>query len=256
MIKAWKPGDRIELDLSFAAQTVSDKPDGFIAGFASTPSTDLFGHRVLKGAFDASIKKKGLTGPRGVKLLAHHDWHKPAGVIQRLQTVNDNLEIEAQLNLNVSYVRDLYEAAKQNGGLNYSVGFMLEDFEFVDEDQEKEEKGAEPDYWLIIKQGDLMEVSVVVFPAQLEAEMTFVKNDPPNTLAEFEKALIANGLCRSRSEAKRLTQAVKASAHLFQGKVPPVVVPASDNPHPWLDASVLKAAVDLTTKAKAILGSR
>src|SRR5262245_57670688 len=101
-----------------------------------------------------------------------------------------------------------------------------------------------------------MEVSVVVFPAQLEAEMTFVKNDPPNTLAEFEKALIANGLCRSRSEAKRLTQAVKASAHLFQGKVPPVVVPASDNPHPWLDASVLKAAVDLTTKAKAILGSR
>ena len=28
-------------------------------------------------------QRKGLTGPRGVKLLAFHDWHKPAGVIKR-----------------------------------------------------------------------------------------------------------------------------------------------------------------------------
>src|SRR5262245_46171292 len=247
-------GDRAELDLAFAAQTVTDKPDAHFAGFASTPSTDLFGHRVLKGAFDKSIKAKGLIGPRGVKLLAHHDWHKPAGIIKRLQTVGDNLEIEAQLNLGVSYVRDLYEAAKFNDGLNYSVGFSVEEFEFVDDEQEK--GGVELDYWLVIKQGDLMEVSVVVFPAQLEAEMTIIKNTPPNTLAEFEKALIAEGLCRSRSEAKRLTQAVKASAHLFQGKQPPAAELVDATPRPWLDAHVLKAATDLTAKAKAILGSR
>jgi len=250
----FKAGDRIELDLSFEAKAVADAPEGTISGIASTASTDLYGHRVLAGAFDESIKAKGLSGPRGVKLLAYHDWQKVAGSITRLQTVQGKLEIDGLLNLNVSYVRDLYEVTKQNGGMNFSVGFRLQEFKFVDEDEEKND-----DAWLVVEKGDLMEVSVVPFPAQLEAELTFVKQyDNPTTLAEFEKALVAKGLCRSRSEAHKLTLAVKQSVHLFPTKQPPLVeAPVIETTHPLLDVALLAPVAELIAKAKATLsGSR
>lgn len=248
----WQAGDRIECDMPFATLAMTDVPDGYIAGIASTPSTDLYGHKVLAKAFDDSIKKKGLTGPRGVKLLAGHDWYKPAGIIKRLDTVGDNLHIEAQLNLNVSYVKDLHEVAKQNGGLSFSVGFALQEFDFVDE----EEIETKDDPWVIIKKGDLMEVSVVCFPACEEAEMTFIKQAPPNTLTELEKALVAEGTFRSRSEARRLIQAIKPHAHLLQGKPASGTQLAGDPTHPRLDASILKPMADLLAKAKATLSSR
>ena len=247
----WQAGDRVECSLMFVANAMQDAPEGYIEGIASTPSTDLYGHKVLAKAFDESIKRKGLTGPRGVKLLAGHDWQKPAGVIKRLETHGENLTIGAQLNLNVSYVKDLHEVAKQNGGLSFSVGFALEEFEFVDDEMENED-----DPWLVIKKGDLMEVSVVVFPAQQEAEMTFIKVAPPNTLAELEKALAADGTCRSRSEAQRLIRAIRPHAHLLQGKAAPLVKPAEEPEHPMLDASILKPMQDLIAKAKATLSSR
>lgn len=256
----WKPGDRIECDMSFTAHAISDAPDGYIAGIASTPITDLYGHKVLAGAFDESIKKKGLSGPRGVKLLAGHDWHKIAGVIKKLETVKEKLNIEAQLNLNVSYVKDLYEVTKQNGGLNFSVGFMLEEFEFVDDDDEdekgkkKDEEKDEDDAWLLIKKGDLMEVSVVTFPACLEAEMSFVKH--VDTTSEFEKALVASGICRGRNEAHKFALFAKRNVHLFEPKTPVLAEQATLSAHPLLDVQMLKAATDLAVKAKALLGSR
>ena len=85
----------------------ADVKDGFISGVASTPSTDAFGHSVCAGAFARSIKAKGLGGPKGVKLLAGHDWAKLIGVITRLE---DALRIEAQLNLDIGYVRDLHSS--------------------------------------------------------------------------------------------------------------------------------------------------
>jgi HK97 family phage prohead protease len=248
-VRDWKRGDRIQCDFSFDQTT--EIQDGFIAGVASAPTTDLYGHKVLPHAFTHSIQKKGLSGPRGVKLLAHHDWTKPAGTIKRLETVGENLSIEAQMNLNVSYVKDLYEAAKQNGGLNFSVGFTLEDFEFVDEDQAKSGEDA----WLVIKKGDLMEVSIVCFPACVEAEMSLVKSNP-NSLTEFEKVLVADGLCKNRSDAQRITLAVKNSPHLFYDKAALEAASHQTPNRPWLDVSKLQAATDLAVKARAFLSSR
>ena len=88
--------------------------------------------------------------------------------------------------------------------------------------------------------------------------MTYVKNEPPNTLADFERALVAQGICKSRTEAKKITLAVKSSPHLFQTKTPPGVEPPVivTPPHPLLDVSKLRAASDLAAKVKAMLGSR
>lgn len=243
---SYKFGDKINLDLGMelAKINVENQPAGYFEGIASTPATDLYGHKVLKGAFDKSIKQKGLTGPRGVKLLAHHDWSKPAGVISKLKTVGDNLEIAGQLNLNVSYVKDVHEVALQNGGLNFSVGFTLDEFEYVDE------KKSEDGEYLLIKTGDLMEVSVVVFPAQLEAEMTFIKNH--ETMSQLEKALVANGLCKSRSEAHKLANYLKANSHLFLDERQPSAEPVVEE-HPLLDVQLLQPVRDQLAKLRAML---
>lgn len=195
-----------------------DIPDGYIAGWASTPDMDFAGHVVAKGAFDLSVSRKGLLGPKGIKLLVQHDSGKPAGIIKVLETRGQGLWIEAQLNLKISYVRDIYEASLMNNGLSFSVGFFLEDFEFKMDEATKTE-------YLLINKAELEEVSVVTFPCNAEAGMTYIKSLPGDekfdTIAELEKALVASGLVKSRNDAQRLTRVVKINRALFQA-TPPV----------------------------------
>jgi HK97 family phage prohead protease len=237
-------GQRIELEFDSALTAAEVLEDGYIKGTASTPSTDLMGHKVLKGAFDKSIQRKGLNGKDGIKLLDHHKSDRPVGNIKKLETVGDALKIEAQFFSNVSYAQDLYEVSKQIGGLNFSVGFELEDFEFV---EEKKSKDGE---YLIIKQGNLIEVSVVTFPAQPDATMDFVKSH--ETLSELEKALAAE-FCRSRSEVHKLVKFLRANQYLLVDKSEPsaetIVKPAA---HP-LDVQLLKACTDLASRANRAL---
>lgn len=209
----FRKATREDLRKQMDVEGESSLPDGYIAGWASTPDLDLYNHVVAAGAFDKSIREKGLTGPEGIKLLIGHDRNKPAGVIKKLETRGDSLWIEAQLNLKISYVVDMYEAAKDNGGLSFSVGFYLEDYERV------EQKGDGQDY-LLIKQGELEEVSVVVFPGNPKAHNTYIKGITDEEafadLPSLEKALVASGLVKSRNDAQRLTRVVKRNAALFR----------------------------------------
>lgn len=243
----YRPGDRIECDMVFVSQAAADLPDGYIKGIASTPRTDLYGHKVLAGAFDESIKTRGLNKGPGIKLLAGHDAQKVCGEIKRLETVGDDLQIEAQFFLDVGFASDLYKVTKHLGGMNFSVGFRLQEFEFVDDDEIENED----DPWILIKKGDLHEVSVVAFPAQQDAQMHFVKHMSLDTLPDIERAMVA---CRTRSDAKRITQVVKNSLHLFGGPAPAAQEPASK--HPLADVTCLQPSLELLAKAKATLSSR
>jgi HK97 family phage prohead protease len=251
----WESGDRIQCDLSFAPIQLdlsAGVPDGYIAGIASTPSTDRHGHKVMAKAFDESIKRKGLAGPSGIQLLIGHDWSKVGGKIKKLETVDEKLLLEAQLYMDVSYVKDVHTVLKQNGGLNFSVGFTLEEFEFNDVME------SEDDPWLIVKKGELMEVSVVTFPSQKDAVMTFVKQAPTeaelDTMTDFEKALVADGVCNSRSQAHRFVRWATKNVHLLQPKTPLLGEKAdTTQPRPLMDASMLKPMADLIAKARAQL---
>lgn len=148
----------------------ADTQSGFISGVASNPQTDAYGHSVRRGAFDASIARRGLSGPSSVKLLEGHQG-LPIGRITRLHTIGQDLRIEAELNMELSRVRDLHSVIRHSGGLNYSVGYRLEEFDI----DEKAKPGAP---WLIIRKADLTEISVVTFPALAEAQMDFVKSAP------------------------------------------------------------------------------
>lgn len=215
-------GERQEALMKFRAATDAeikelgdDLPEGFVAGFASTSDFDHYGHVVKDGAFAESIAEKGLTGPRGIKLLAQHQADKPAGKITKLEYRSGGLWIEAQLNLAISYVKDLYEAAKMQGGLSFSVGFFLDEAEEVFKNNKFDH--------LLIKKGELIEVSVVTFPGNDAAEMTFIKSAEGmefKKLSDFERALVASGIAKSRNDAERLTRMVKLNSHLFH-KNPP-----------------------------------
>ncbi len=238
----FKPASEMELKA-----LGDDLPDGYIAGWASTKDLDSYRHRIAPGAFQEAMDERGLVGPRGIKLLIGHNWDKVAGVIKRLEYRNGDLWIEAQLNLNISYARDSYEAAKMAEGLSFSVGFMLEKYAI--------EKDSDDREWLRIDKGDLYEVSVVPFPGNEAAGMVYVKGReaPVKTIAEFEKLMISVGLAKSRNDAKRLTLEVKA---LFaasakgagsQDDPPPVIVP------PVLAAEKVRDLADLVAQMKATL---
>ena len=79
----------------------ADTKSGFISGVASSPAVDAYGHSVRRGAFDASIAKRGFSGPSSVKLLEGHQG-LPIGRITRLHTVGSDLRVEAELNMELS----------------------------------------------------------------------------------------------------------------------------------------------------------
>lgn len=178
-----------------------DKPAGYVAGWASTDALDSWYSRIETGAFKDAIAKRGIRGPRGIKFLIGHDWDKIAGRIEELEYRDGRLWIAAQFGLNISYVHDFYEAAKMQEGLSFSVGFRIEDYEIDKNDV------------LRIAKGDLFEVSAVPFPANEDCVMTELRSAEdnfPNTMAEFEKSLVIQGLAKSRRDANKIVLAIKS----------------------------------------------
>lgn len=225
----------------FAAATASeipglaDKPAGFVAGWATASTLNCYDQIVAPGAFDASIRQRGLMGPRGIKLLASHRGDRVCGVIERLEQRGDRLWIEAQIDLTITYANDLYKACKISGGLNFSIGFRIEKYSY-DELTEI----------LTITQGDLSEVSIVAFPGNEDATMEIVHSAKENddkiaeTPAQFEARLVRLGLAPSRRIAHRLVQEIKRHARLFQTTADAPVANAVPATPPLLADTVVK----------------
>ncbi|GGE17291.1 hypothetical protein GCM10011360_02620 [Primorskyibacter flagellatus] len=143
-----------------------------VEGWASTGDRDHVGHTVLPSAYAKSIARFGLTGPKGIKFLFHHDPRQPLGHIKKLEVRNAGLWIEADINEDISYGRDIAVATKAQGGLNFSVGFFPVEWYF--------DKDERP----VFTEVELDEVSVVVFPANSEATMSATeKTSDPTTAA-------------------------------------------------------------------------
>jgi HK97 family phage prohead protease len=217
-------------DAELKAALGDEIPDGYVAGWASTKDLDLYGHVVEHGAFTESMSARGLTGPKGIKFLKGHDRDWPLGVIKVLEYRGERLWIEAQFNLDITYAKDLWHAVKMNGGFSFSVGFYLQEYSW-----KQYQKDPEVEY-LYITKGDLFEVSVVPFAGNPEAVMTYVKemvkdNERGNeitTPAQFEKALVAAGLVKSREDAHRCVLLMKQNIGVFKTSDPPPV----DEPDP------------------------
>lgn len=153
-----------------------------VEGWASTPARDHALDVVMPTAFERSIRKYGLSGPKGIKLLSQHDRSLPIGRIKELDIRAGGLWMVADIDESISYAADLAKAIRANDGLSYSIGYRVSegDVEFVDQGL---------DSYFLIKNLDLFEVSVVTFPCNDDCVMSFPKSAEQklaDSIAEFK----------------------------------------------------------------------
>lgn len=235
------------LNLKFAA--LETKPDGFIAGIASTPSIDSYLDIVEPGAFDASIAKRGFKGPRGIKMLSDHaaKVSNIIGVWTVAETRGRDLYVEGLINLKSPLGAEAYRVAKDSG-LGFSVGFETLRYTI----------DAKTNVRTIIE-ADLREISAVVFPANEDCGTLAVKSAPATfeTLAQLERYIVEKGLTASREKARQIVLAMKGNSHLLAktGASQEDAAGQSDRPveaatpQPAIDLAEVKAAFAKTIKA-------
>lgn len=115
------------------------------------------------GAFRNTLKQGGHNG-LGVAMLAFHDTHNPVGIWNILEEKKKGLWVEGQLLIEASNARNAYVLAKGGAIRGMSIGYNS----VVDEiDKAKKVRR--------IKEIDLWEISLVVFPANKKAKITNVK---------------------------------------------------------------------------------
>lgn len=119
--------------------------------------------RILPG-FSEQIAPGAITpNPRGVKLFWQH--REPIGAVTKCRETDKGLVIDAKIS-NTTAGRDAYELVKDGAISQFSIGFRERDYK-----DEKTEDGV-----LRTQTGiDLMEVSLVPFPAYETTEITEIR---------------------------------------------------------------------------------
>lgn len=146
-----------------------------ISGYASVFNiVDSQNDIVQKGAFED-------TKPENIKLLWQHDTLKPIGIIKSLYEDDYWLKIQAEINNRILLGKETTELVRQKAIDGLSIGFCAKDFEY-------DNQGVR-----LLKKVDLMEISVVTFPANRNAGIINVKKlteHPINrSLERIEKLL-------------------------------------------------------------------
>ena len=128
-----------------------------INGYASVFNViDSQNDSIEKGAFEN-------ISSDNIKFLWQHDSAKPIGIIKTIHEDNYGLKFEAEINNKTICGKEASELVKQKAVDGLSIGFYAKDFEY-------DNQGIR-----LIKKIDLMEISIVTFPANRSASITDVK---------------------------------------------------------------------------------
>lgn len=143
--------------------------DGLVEGYASLFGVvDLGRDKVERGAFAASLRKRG---PRGVRFLFQHDPAEPIGAWSAIVEDSRGLRVAGRLNMAVARAREVHALLRQGGLDGLSIGFRavrsLRDAGGV-------RRLVEIDLW---------EISVVTFPMLPDARVASVKRSPSRNTA-------------------------------------------------------------------------
>lgn len=164
----------------------AEKGIGYFEGYGSIfGNKDSYGDVVEKGAFAESLKNNGLPA-----MLWQHRADMPIGVYTEAREDEKGLYLKGEINLKVQKGVEAYELLKQGALKGMSIGFFTEADE-VDRDAQVRR----------LKKLNLLEVSIVTFPANKLATVTGWKNGKPATVREFEKFLQGAGFGRKESTA-------------------------------------------------------
>ena len=184
-----------------SAQTASPEEGMTFSGYGAVfGNVDSYNDVIDKGAFANTIKSFKESGKWPAMLSQHGGWLSsaqdmtPVGVWTEMREDDHGLYVEGKL-ADTPRGRELYELMKMTprpaiDGM--SIGYFVTDS--VDEKKEGE-------YIRHIKGIDLVELSLVTFPANKEARVSGVKSEEL-TIRDAERALRDAGF--SRAEAKRI----------------------------------------------------
>ncbi len=167
---------------------------GVFEGYASVFGvTDSVNDRILPGAFSASLKNFAADG-RLPPLLWQHDPRQPIGVWREMREDGHGLYVKGELFVaDIPRAREAYRLLRENVVTGLSIGYRARD------SHRDDTSGAR-----ILTQLDLVEISMVTFPANDMARVKRVKSalqaGAVPTQKEFEALLRDAGM--SRKQAK------------------------------------------------------
>lgn len=162
-----------QLDFAFTVISVKDAGDEcVVAGYANTSTKDRVGDVVLPSAFAKSLP----TYLKNPILLENHNWDKIAGRTQSAEITDKGLYIEAR----VSDARPDLKTMVREGCLStFSIGYNETDSDYDEATKTK-----------IIKDLELLEISIVSVPANTEASFQVVDTKKPDAPAgEAQKSV-------------------------------------------------------------------
>lgn len=195
-----------DFDLEVKAEDVND--DGTFAGYGSVFGVvDTYQEVVAKGAFKqslAEIKAK----KRAVPVLWQHRSAEPIGIYDLLREDDTGLRVEGRLLIDaVGQAKEAHALLRAGAVSGLSIGYWVRKSSY------DEKTGVRT-----LTQLDLVEVSLVTFPANDDARVDAVKfklaHGELPTLPEFERLLREAGFSRT----KAAVVAAHGLPHLLQSE--------------------------------------
>ena len=151
-----------------AVEVKFQNPDsGVIKGLAATygGQPDAVGDVIAPGAMTASLNALKASGKR-LKMLLQHDPSQAIGQWVSLKETRDGLQVEGKLSLDADDARNAYAKLKDGTLDALSIGYRTLSAE------------PRPGGGRTLTEIELVEISVVTFPANAGAVVTDVKADP------------------------------------------------------------------------------
>lgn len=135
--------------------------EGRFCGYASLfEKIDSQGDRVRQGAFEAGLKKNAVP-----KMLWQHNVTEPIGQWNLIREDQKGLYVEGQLLLDLQKGREVYSLLKKGILDGLSIGCTVKQAQYCEKDGTRD-----------LQEIDLLEISLVTFPANSEAKVTSVKS--------------------------------------------------------------------------------
>lgn len=172
--------------------------DGTFEGYASTfGNIDSYDDTVEAGAFAKSIAEKTPA------LLWQHKADEVIGTIIEMKEDEVGLFVKGRLLVDaIQRAKEVYELLKAKAIKSMSIGYRANAYEF-----RKSPKAHYGDEIRVLKEIDLLDISLVTFPADKHAKVMSVKSYAQMDIREIEDALRDAGF--SRKEAKTLISRCK-----------------------------------------------
>ncbi len=233
-LSAAKPTTKMfTLDSSIKAVDTSSDGELKIEGYASTTAIDRSSDVILASAW---TKSGGLSNfQRNPILLFNHNYDKPIGKVIAMGTDSKGLKINGVISKSAG---DVYNLVKEGVLSTFSVGFLIKDAEY-----DKQNDG------LVVKDAELLEISVVSVPCNQDATFSVAKsfdsqNDYLTFRKQFENALGGQPLAEtggSSEGADTASRKIKMDEETINAQIQKGIA----------DALAAKAAADAAAAQKA-----